>query len=111
MILAACKASEQFGYGVPAKDAVKHVGDSVKVEDVVTKMKQGTDSTFLEIGNGTKRNRLVVILIGDGNKQFQPRASGYPINHRINVIGVVSLYKGRPCVLLTHIYNDIVIVH
>ena len=98
-------------YGMPAREAVIHLNDSIQVSDKVIKMKIKKDTTFLEIGIGTKKHRLLVVLVANANKEFEPLSSGYPIGFYISLHGVVKIYKNRPCIILTEIYDDVVIVH
>ena len=94
-----------------AKEATKHINEHVKVQDVVTRIRKGSDSTFLTFGKGRRKNKLIIILTNTANKQMEPLPSGYPVNFSFVFEGIVRDYKGRPSITVSDNYWDVVVVH
>jgi len=105
ILLPVCNAAAQKRMN--AREAVKHVNDSVEICDYVSKFRQTPDSAILVLGKGRRENKLIVILKDSAYRLLKPRSSGYPVGAVLIVKGVIRSIKGRPYMVVSDTFDEI----
>lgn len=101
MMLAAYSASAQTT--IAAKDATKHIGETVVITDKVygTKLFDNTNMTLLDLGGSHPNQYLTVVINGADRAKFKDKPEEYYKGATVSVTGKVIDYKGKPEIIIT----------
>lgn len=99
--LFAFKASAQTT--IPAKDAAKHIGETVTICDKVfgTKLLDGPNITFLDLGGAHPNQELTLVIKGEDRGKFTGKPEVDYKDKNICVTGVVVDFKGKPEIVVS----------
>jgi micrococcal nuclease len=83
---------------IEAKDAAKHINETVTICDKVYGGKYFGNSniTLLDVGGAHPNEYLTLVIKGDDNKKFKGHADEIFRNKKICVTGKIIDYKGKP---------------
>lgn len=100
VVLGACAASAQTV--ITAKDAAKHIGDSVTVTDKVFGGKLFTPSnmTLLDIGGYNPNQLLTIMIAGADRGKFKGQPEVDYKGKEVTVTGKLILYKNKPEIVI-----------
>jgi DNA/RNA endonuclease YhcR with UshA esterase domain len=95
------KASAQTA--IAAKDAAKHIGETVTICDKVysTKLLSGSNMTFLDLGGYHPNQELTLVIKGDDRRKFKGAPEDDYKGRNVCVTGVLVDFKGKPEIILT----------
>ena len=99
--LFAFKASAQTT--IPAKDAAKHVGETVTICDKVysTKLLTSSNITFLDLGAAHPDQELTLVIKGEDRSKFKGQPEVDYKDKNICVTGTIIDFKGKPEIVVT----------
>lgn len=88
---------------IAAKDAAKHIGDSVSITDKVFGGKLFTPSnmTLLDIGGYNPNQLLTIMIPGADRGKFKGQPEVDYKGRNVTVIGKLILYKNKPEIVVT----------
>lgn len=88
---------------VGIKEVQKHLGDTVKVTDVVYGLKDIGSMTLINLG-AAYPNQLLTVVLKDGAKEYlevqEQQGSKPVVGKPLTAIGVVTMYKGKPQIVI-----------
>jgi micrococcal nuclease len=101
-VLFTCKVSAQTR--VSAKNAAKHIGETVKISDKVFSGKRvkTTNATLLNIGGDAPNQELILIIPAAARGKFKGKPEIDYTGKDIIVTGKLITYKGKPGIIITH---------
>jgi hypothetical protein len=88
---------------IDAKDAAKHVGESVIINDKIYggKFLAGPGLTLLDVGGSHPNEALVLLIKGDDRKKFASGPEDMFKGKAVTVTGTIVDYKGKPEIIIT----------
>ncbi|RKR81176.1 hypothetical protein BDD43_1320 [Mucilaginibacter gracilis] len=88
---------------IDAKDAAKHIGESVTINDKIYggKFLAGPGLTLLDIGGAHPNETLVLLIKGDDRKKFTGNPEDTFKGKAVTVTGTIIDYKGKPEIVIT----------
>jgi micrococcal nuclease len=88
---------------IEAKDAAKHINETVTICDKVYGGKYfgASNMTLLDVGGAHPNEYLTLVIKGDDNKKFKGQADEIFRNKKICVTGKIIDYKGKPEIEIT----------
>ena len=97
------KAFSQTPVTIPAKEAAKHIGETVTICDKIYggKFLEGPGLTLLDMGGAHPNEVLTLLIKGDDRKKFKTAPEEAFKNKAVCVIGKVIDYKGKPELVVT----------
>ena len=88
---------------ISAKDAAKHVGETVTIADKIYggKFLAGPGLTLLDMGGAHPNEALTVLIKGDDRKKFSGEPEVIFKGKAVTVTGTIIDYKGKPEIVVT----------
>lgn len=88
---------------IEAKDAAKHLNETVMVCDKIAggKYFDNSQTTLLDVGAPHPNETLTVVIKGDDRKKFEAAPDTYFLNKKVCITGKVIDYKGKPEIVVT----------
>lgn len=88
---------------VAAKDAAKHIGETVTICDKIYggKFLEGPGITLLDMGGAHPNEALTLMIKGDDRKKFTGNPEDSFKNKAVCVTGTIIDYKGKPEIIIT----------
>lgn len=88
---------------IDAKDAAKHIGESVTIKDKVYggKFLAGPNLTLLDMGGAHPNELLTLLIKGDDRKKFPTPPEDMFKGKAVIVTGTVIDYKGKPEIIIS----------
>jgi len=88
---------------IEAKDASKHINETVTVCDKIYSGKYFSNSnlTLLDVGGFHPNEYLTVVIKGDDNKKFKGHPDELFKNKKVCITGKIIDYKGKPEIEVT----------
>jgi hypothetical protein len=95
------KASAQIR--VSAKNAAKHIGETVKISDKVFsgKLVKSSHATLLNIGGDAPNQELIIVIPAAARAKFKGKPEKDYTGKDIIVTGKLITYKGKPGIVIT----------
>jgi DNA/RNA endonuclease YhcR with UshA esterase domain len=94
-------ASAQIKIG--AKDAAKHIGDTVTISDKIysTKLIENTGMVLLDMGGSHPEQLLTIVIKGEDRSKFDSKPEEYYKGRNVKVTGVIINYNGKPEIIVS----------
>lgn len=94
-------ASAQIKIG--AKDAAKHIGDTVTISDKIysTKPIENTGMVLLDMGGSHPDQLLTIVIKGEDRSKFDSKPEEYYKGRNVKVTGVIINYNGKPEIIVS----------
>ncbi len=88
---------------IEAKDAAKHVNETVMVCDKIVDGKyfDNSKTTLLNVGAPHPNELLTVVIKGDDRKKFTGDPETIFLNKKVCITGKIIDYKGKPEIIVT----------
>jgi hypothetical protein len=88
---------------IDAKDAAKHVGENVTINDKIYggKFLSGPGITLLDVGGAHPNEALVLLIKGDDRKKFTNPPEDTFKGKAVSITGTIIDYKGKPEIVIT----------
>jgi micrococcal nuclease len=88
---------------IAAKDAAKHIGESVTICDKIYggKFLDGPGLTLLDVGGAHPNEVLTLLIKGDDRKKFTGNPEETLKGKNVCITGTVVDYKGKPEIIIT----------
>src|SRR6185312_3325777 len=88
---------------IPAKEAAKHVGETVMVCDKVfgTKFFENNGITLLDLGGNHPNQYLTIVINKEDRSKFANKPEDYFKGVNVCVTGKIIDYKGKPEIIVT----------
>jgi DNA/RNA endonuclease YhcR with UshA esterase domain len=101
LVLLVGKASAQTV--IPAKEAAKHIGETVTITDKVYggKLFSNTNMTLLDLGGTNPNQTLTIMIPGTDKAKFKGSPEVDYKGKDITVTGKIIDYKGKPEIIVT----------
>jgi hypothetical protein len=103
LVLAYCSVKAQQT-GIPASEAVHHIGKTVWVCDQITDSRMDNISkdepTVLYCGSNYENRTLALIFTNEVLQGFSYEPSAKLINHHFCVHGKIVMYHGKPAIYI-----------
>ncbi|MFB9843648.1 hypothetical protein [Mucilaginibacter ginsenosidivorans] len=101
IVLAIYSASAQTK--IRAKDAAKHIGETVTITDKIygTKLFENTNMTLLDMGGSHPNQYLTIVINGADRPKFKDKPEDYYKGANVSVTGKIIDYKGKPEIIVT----------
>lgn len=101
LTLVACSASAQTV--ILAKDAARHIGDSVTVTDKIFggKLFSPSNLTLLDMGGYNPNQLLTIMIAGTDRAKFKGQPEVDYKGKNVSVSGKLILYKNKPEIVIT----------
>jgi len=88
--------------GIKLSEVGKHIGDTIKVNDKIYGYKILDNMTMVNLGAAYPDQQLTVIFKGDAKAYFKTFADRLDMMDKtLFAIGLVSIYKGKPQMIIT----------
>jgi DNA/RNA endonuclease YhcR with UshA esterase domain len=88
---------------IPAKDAAKHLNETVTISDKVysTKLIENTNMVLLDLGGEHPNQYLTVVIRGEDRSKFNSRPEEYYKGREVIVTGKLIDYRGKPEIVVS----------
>lgn len=88
---------------IPAKDAAKHLNQTVTIADRVysTKLIENTNMVLLDVGGEHPNQYLTVVIKGEDRSKFNSKPEEYYKGRDVTVTGKLIDYKGKPEIVVS----------
>ncbi|MFI5162587.1 MAG: hypothetical protein ACHQHN_15015 [Sphingobacteriales bacterium] len=88
---------------IAAKDASKHIGDTVTISDKIysTKLIENTNMVLLDMGGSHPKQLLTIVIKGEDRNKFSNKPEEYYKGRNVNVTGVLINYNGKPEIIIS----------
>ena len=88
---------------IAAKDAAKHLNDSVTICDKIysTKLIENTGMVLLDVGDSHPDQYLTIVIKGEDKTKFPANPEDYYKGRDVCVTGKLIDYKGKPEIIVT----------
>jgi micrococcal nuclease len=88
---------------IAAKDALKHLNETVQISDKVysTKLIGGSDMVLLDVGGAHPNQYLTVVIRGEDRAKFNAKPEEYYKGRDVIVTGKLIDYKGKPEIIVS----------
>jgi micrococcal nuclease len=87
---------------IAAKDASKHLNETVTITDKIysTKLIQNSKMVLLDLGGAHPHEYLTVVIKGENRSKFNDKPEEYYKGKQVIVTGKVIDYKGKPEIIV-----------
>lgn len=88
---------------IPAKDAAKHLNETLMVCDKVygTKLIEASGMVLMDLGGAHPNQLLTVVIKGEDRGKFKDKPEEYFKGREICVTGKIIDYKGKPEIVVS----------
>jgi hypothetical protein len=88
---------------IAAKDAAKHIGDTVTIADKIysSKLIENTNMVLLDMGATHPDQYLTIVIKGEDRSKFNNKPDEYYKGRNVRVIGILIDYKGKPEIIVS----------
>ena len=88
---------------IEAKDAAKHMNETVMIYDKIADGKyfDTSETTLLNVGAPHPNETLTIVIKGDDRKKFETAPETYFLNKKVCITGKIIDYKGKPEIMIT----------
>jgi hypothetical protein len=92
---------------IAAKDASKHIGDTVTISDKIysTKLIENTNMVLLDMGGSHPDQLLTIVIKGEDRSKFDNKPEEYYKGRNVRVTGILIDYKGKPEIIVSSPQN------
>jgi micrococcal nuclease len=99
--LIVCSVSAQTS--IPAKDAAKHLNETVTIAAKVysTKLIENTNMVLLDLGGEHPNQYLTVVIKGEDRAKFNGKPEEYYKGRDVTVTGKLIDYRGKPEIIVS----------
>jgi DNA/RNA endonuclease YhcR with UshA esterase domain len=87
---------------IAAKDATKHLNETVTISDKVysTKLIENTNMVLLDLGGEHPNQYLTVVIKGEDRAKFNSKPEEYYKGREVTVTGKLIDYRGKPEIIV-----------
>lgn len=88
---------------IPAKDAQKHLNETVTICDKIysTKLIENSKMVLLDMGGSHPNQYLTIVIKGEDRSKFNDKPEEYYKGRNVCVTGKLIDYKGKPEIIVS----------